>query len=980
MLRSSLCHLSDCTPSERIDRGECEHDHGGYFLIKSKEKVSEKVLIAQQRNIYNKVLVHKEKPDTKIKYLADIRSMSEETGHSVVVQGILGTDEKTLTFSLPYVKTHIPMGIVFKALGFLEDEQIKNFINLRTKKAQKYIKIILRDAYFIKSREDALIYIGQYTMHARKDHEIIKYVKQTVEKELFPHLGVTASLREKAFFLGHIIHKLLSVELNMRSIDDRDNYMNKRVECAGILCAELFRTLFKSLLSDIKNNLEKKKQRPDIISILSRFKHKLTSGLISSFATGKWGVQKNSYIRLGVSQVLSRLSYAAYLSHLRRIMLQTGKESKNSQIRQINPSQIGFICPVDTPEGKSVGVVLNMSLLTNISQRTSTVFVREVLENINCMVPVNTFEGIFETKIFHNGTLLGFTEDVNEFLSEVKHARFNKLLPLDVSINYNDIDDEINIYSDEGRLLRPLFTVDGDKLKIKESDGIDWDTLVDKGLIQYVDNSEVDNSVIAFKQEELKKYSNDYCEIAPAMILGVMANNIPFPDHSQAPRNTYQSSMGKQAMGMFALSHQIRTDTVVNILEYTQRPLVSTRPAEMMGFNDMPAGLNAIVAVACYTGHNQEDSIILSKGAVERGLFLASTYRNHSEEERKQGTYNFEKIALPSENIRRQDVNYCLLNKTGVVRVKSYVQQGDVIIGKVFIRTDKKGGEEKSDCSLVIKKGEEGYVEKIFESTNPNGYRLVKIKIRKLRIPEEGDKFASKSAQKGTVGMICPHEDLPFTGSGITPDIIINSHCIPSRMTINQLMECVLGKGCLMNGKYGDATPFTSASDNVSEKICDSLHKEGFERHGNEMMYNGMTGEPLEAQIFIGPTYYQRLKHNVSDKIHARAQGHVTTLLRQPLEGRSRDGGLRFGEMERDCIIGHGTARFLKERLYDQSDPYQIIVCNQCGMVATTQNKCRGCDTDDVSKVNMPYASKLLFQELNAMMIKTTINVKSIVH
>jgi DNA-directed RNA polymerase II subunit RPB2 len=392
---------------------------------------------------------------------------------------------------------------------------------------------------------------------------------------------------------------------------------------------------------------------------------------------------------------------------------------------------------------------------------------------------------------------------------------------------------------------------------------------------------------------------------------------------------------------------------------------------------------------------NQEDSIIMNEGAVQRGLFSETSYRTISEQEnRRNSSTSTERICLPPLDKRRKDVNYNLLDDNGIIRKRMpngsavQVRKGDVVVGKTVTRTIKKeetvGGktviyteEDIMDCSLIIKGGEEGIVDKVFNITTPNGYKLIKVKIRQQKIPEVGDKFASREAQKGTCGMIYPQIDMPFTSEGIVPDLIINPHCIPSRMTINQLMECILGKNCAIEGVYGDATPFTENSVDVAEKLCERLGKTGYESHGFETLYNGMTGEPIEAKIFIGPTYYQRLKHMVSDKIHARAHGHVTTLTRQPMEGRSRDGGLRFGEMERDCMIAHGVSRFLKERLFDQSDPYQVVVCDQCGTFTSSPTECKGCATDQVSRVNLPYSAKLLCHELMAMSIKVSIKAKS---
>lgn len=471
-------------------------------------------------------------------------------------------------------------------------------------------------------------------------------------------------------------------------------------------------------------------------------------------------------------------------------------------------------------------------------------------------------------------------EDPDDFVEEVKMFRDSDLLDKDISVIYDGIDEEVRIFSDEGRLLRPLFSVEERRLTATEEDGADWDDLVQNKHIQYLDNSEIEGCIIAMDEKDLVSRDNDFCEISPAMMLGVMASIIPFPDHSQSPRNCYQSAMGKQAIGMFALSHQIRTDTIVHVLDHPQRPLVSTMTSQFMGFNHMPSGINAIVAIACYSGFNQEDSVILNKSAVERGLFCVTSYRTMMDEEKRRGTYEWESIGLPPLDKRKQRANYGLLDENGVVSLRqrtgsTYVSKGDVIIGKVVVKSSKSGEEEIIDCSVVIKTGEEGYIDRVFQTITPNGHKMVKVVIRNQRIPEVGDKFASRAAQKGTCGMVFPQIDMPFTSEGIVPDIIINPHAIPSRMTINQLMECILGKSCSMEGTYGDATPFTNSSTgNVADRLCERLSNTGFERHGREMMYNGMTGEPLEAHIFMGPTYYQRLKHMVSDKIHCLTDDH----------------------------------------------------------------------------------------------------------
>ena len=974
MLLSDKCNLNKYSKSERVSiANECGNDHGGYFIIRG----TERSIIGQSRANHNQPIVLNQKVGEKYKSSCDVRSMSEETGHSVLVQVKIGVDDRTIVFSIPYIKECIPVGILFKALGISEKE-IENIIGNKDNNIEisRYIKYIIRDSFFIKTQEEALSYISDFTIHIVKDENKIKYVSQTVENELLPHMGIFATIKEKCFFLGNMVNKLLCTTIGLRKEDDRDNYANKRVEVTGVLFCELFRTLFKRFAKSIEMQIEKKKQRPDILSIISRT-NSITTGLRTCMSTGNWSVSKTNYVRTGVSQVLSRLTYGATLSHLRRFVIPIGKEGKNAKIRQIHSSQIMYICPTETPEGQSIGIVMNLALQTSVTRKIPTVVVKEIIENSDNLIFIHDYEGVNDKPlIFLNGILMGITLDPTSFIEEMRSYRSNGLLDKEVSITFYDND--IRIFCDEGRFIRPLLTVNKltNRVNIEKKDT--WDNLVEKQFIQYLDNSEIQNCVIAMDNKDLLNYKCDFCEICPAMILGVMASSIPFPDHNQSPRNIYQASMGKQALGFYASSYQVRTDTITYILDYPQKSLVSTIPADLMGFNEMPSGINAIVAICCYTGFNQEDSLLINQSSVDRGLFGASAYRTITDEEKKQGTYNYETITMPPINKRKKNCNYSFLDENGLVKLRMdgksiYVEKGDVIIGKVLTKSNKNGEEELIDNSYVIKNGEEGYITRILQTVTPNGYKMIKVTICTRKIPEVGDKFASRSAQKGTCGLLVPQEDMPFTRDGITPDLLINSHCIPSRMTVSQLLETVLGKACCFDGTLGDATPFTSNSKNIAESICSRLQKYGYERHGNESLINGMTGEPIDAQIFIGPCFYQRLKHMVSDKIHSRSQGPVTTLHRQPLEGRSRDGGLRFGEMERDCIISHGAAEFLKERLFLKSDPYQIDVCDLCGNIATTNTECKACDTDKITKCNLPYASKLLINELQAMSIKISI-------
>jgi DNA-directed RNA polymerase II subunit RPB2 len=976
MLGSCVCNLQGKTQDERIALGECRYDPFGYFIIKGKEherikRVIERVLVSQQRPNYNFIQVIEQSVtnNAKYKYISEIRSVADESGYSVVVQTMMPIDERTIFVSLPNIKEHIEAGIVFKALG-ISAEEIPSLIDMKFEAGQRHVKSIVKASYTVPTREDALLHISRHPLYPIPKDKQEVYARQVVERELFPHLGILSSIREKAKFLALMINKLIAVTIGVRKDDDRDNMSNKRIESTGILLFDLFRSVYDGF---IKNAILQLQKKVDILFIVSHYTT-MTKAIKSCFCTGNWCTRKTAHAKAGVSQVLNRMTYAATLSHLRHIVIPIGKEGKNAKIRQINTSQFGFLCPAETPEGATCGIVMNFSLLAKISRRTPFLLTKDAILKSEYFSACKK-EGEDATKIFLNGVPIGFTNEPTEMLQFIIDARTDGLIFSEVSAVYDEDENEIVIYCDEGRLLRPLFVVS--KMKLYDGVETNWDTLVEKGFIRYVDPNEVEHSTIAMDKETLLKaeFSYDFLEIHPSMILGVCASIIPFPDHSQSPRNCYQSSMAKQALGIPMEPFDLRSDTMLYVMDYPQRPLVSTDAAEFLNFNEMPSGCNPIVAIMTKEGFNQEDSIILNKASIERGMFRVTGFFTISDEEVRLDTSNFQVIEIPPPEIQNKKNNYAFINTSGpmlgIIKEGSHVKKDDVLISKVSISIRKTGEEERKDISLTVKAGEEGIVHKIRINSTPKGGKIIKIVIRVIKTPEVGDKFASRAAQKGTCGMIFSQEDMPFTSEGITPDIIINPHCIPSRMTINQLMECILGKSCALGGKFGNATPFSKHSVNVAERLCDELQSHGYERHGLESMFNPYTGEELDAKIFIGPTFYQRLKHMVSDKMHSRARGHVTMLTRQPVEGRSRDGGLRFGEMERDAIIVHGTSRFLKERLYDMSDPYSVIVCKKCGMISASQTDCNMCSNDNVQKIIIPYAAKLLFQELMAMGIKT---------
>lgn len=932
MTCSSICNLKDYDKSLR---NECEHDYGGYFVLKGKERV----LIAQERINYNQVYVYVPK-QSKFLYVAEVRSVKEDADYSILFQ-IKIDGSGWIVINMHHIKDDIPLGIMFKML---------NVVDLKELNAFKDIIRYNMDMYKNMSQEEALAYVEECTKSDGRD------VKTLFQDEFLPHLGLTSSDDERVQFIFRMLLKLLDTFVGKRPEDNRDHIGNKRIEMAGNLIGNLVKGLFKKMIKNIQQHVEKRGDY-NIINTINKFS--ITSRIFQCFTTGNWGIPKSKYIRQGVSQILNRLSYLGTVAHTQRITVPIGKESKNTNVRQLNSTTFGFICGVTTPEGESSGIVKDFATFVVVSEDISHTMVMDVLLNLFQFSEWNP--GMY--CVFVNGIIMGYIKNVSEFIRKFKELRRLFYIHRHVSISVDEFDKDIVIFTDAGRILRAV--VDATMELPTENDT--WDECVYNGTIVFIDGNEQESSVLGMTFEDKNV---DYYELHPTSMFGTCAGVIPFPEHSQAPRNIYEAAMSKQAIGMYSLAFNTRFDTIAHVLHYPEKRLVTTRLSTHVGMEDMPSGHNVIVAIMCYTGFNMEDSIIINRSAIDRGLFCSTSYRSHSANETKHGTQDIEIIDVPSKDIQQKQYNYTKLDCDGIVRLGVYVEENDVIVGKVYRKTDC----PDRDISLVVKNNESGFVDKVCISVNASGYKLVKIKIRNVKIPEIGDKCASQHAQKGTIGMIFPQEDMPFTAEGICPDVILNPHAIPSRMTINMLMEILCGKKSCMDGTFQDATAFCHDGEQLISEVSSVLASNGYNGMGYETMYNGMTGEQLLSKIFIGPCYYSRLKHLVSEKLHARARGNVQMLSRQPCAGRSRDGGLRFGEMERDCIITHGTSSFLKERMFDMSDQYELYVCSECGTMVNNQKGCMACGHDKTELTYIPYACKLLFQELQAMGTKITLN------
>ncbi len=1164
MVNSSICVLNQHSHINPTAIDECAFDHGGYFIIKG----SEKTVLQQERAAQNVVYCYDGKNTAKCSWYAEIKSMPDNkciSPKQIEVEIISRNNGYgyPLKVVIPRIRESIDLFVVFRALGVVSDKEICQYILLDETTAESaqildYLNASIIEANKFMTQEDALRHITSYAaftpMNMDKDHGAKKkrdFVMEVLANDLFPHCRTAP---QKIYLLGYMVNKLIQTALGRIRPSDRDSYVNKRIDTTGILLNNLFRNYYNKMVKEMNKNILKEinngswRSTEDYENIINSANickmikaTTIETGINRALATGDFSIKQSNSSKVGVAQVVNRLTTAATLSHMRRVNTPIDKSGELIEPRKLHGTTWGFLCPAETPEGQSIGVVKSISSLMHLTISTNSsslyTYAEPFVKPLDEIKPADAYDKV---KVFINGCWIGSTDTPLELYNDMKDKKYRGIINIYTSVVFDYKSMEIHVCNDGGRMTRPLLRVkDGRALITRdiidrlESNELSWNDLLtncklDDSVIEYIDPCEQNFAMVAMKAKDSYILENSrvkytHCEIHPSTIFGILASCIPFPEHNQAPRNTYQCldinetvllsngdkipikdvkvgdsvlcfnpetlmtshtkvvnqyvretdkkifkiktisgreiiatadhkfmttdgwcevqnmelnktqvgtmdvidkpvfevivtieeienrmisditvesdnhsfiagnnflssncAQSKQAMGVYATNYDKRYDKTAYILSYPSRPLVDTRLMNWLDLVKIPSGQVIHVAIMSYTGYNQEDSVLVNKGSIDRGMFATTIYHTEKDEDKTITRLVSRCKPDPTKTKGIKYGNYDKIDATGFVPKNTLLEDHTIIISKVVNIKENRNDPTKQikyeDQSKSVRTGgEEIYVDSNVQCRNGDGYNCAKVRMRTFRKPCIGDKFSSRHGQKGTCGLIIPECDMPYTKDGLRPDIIINPHAIPSRMTIGQLKETLLGKVLVHLGLFGDGTSF----GNLDVKtIAEKLQNQGYESYGNEVMYDGLSGEQFHTSIFIGPVFYQRLKHMVNDKQHSRSIGPMVNLTRQPAEGRSRDGGFRIGEMERDVMLAHGISRFCRERLYDVSDKYSVHVCKKCGMIAQyndegnsmlgkfnfSVHKCSICNNmTDFAYTEIPYAFKLLSQELQTI-------------
>jgi len=1037
MLHSRYCLLYGKPQVFLQEAGECQYDYGGYFIVDG----SEKVLITRQEQAFNTLYITKQDRDPQISMYATISCLNPVTRQIKRVSFGWLRQQNVLQVSLPFVRKPIPIFILFRAMGLQSDQDIIREIfpdpeSEEAKILQPYLHESILDAFPFLDTYSAIQYIKILTKGFSEAHVLNILYNQT-----FIHVENRPGARVS--FLAECVRKFLRVYAEIDMPTDKDDLRNHRCLTSGVLVRSLFQGAYMSWKKGMMLTLDKEYKYNKTIYKGANFKALFQQGTLQKMFQagmitesimrgfkGKWGSTIGED-KAGVLQPLSRLSYMDFLSHCRRVVLDFDTELAIAGPRRLHTSQYGYFCTNETPGGGNIGITKNLSIMTSISTATEpTRFVDWLLTKgfvVGCD-QITSATSIASVPVYVNAGIIGYTMRPIVLCRVLKLMKWTGCLPATSSVTFSIRERRVNLYLDEGRPVRPLIHLEEGavpyaKMKAARS----WRELIfgnfpftngreiyqagfmdplvgtpaapleeyiklltpHVGAIEYVDPYESNEAFVAMFPEYIKPETS-HLEIHPSTMLGLLTSVIPFPNHNQSPRNQLSCSQSKQGLSVYATNYPNRFDNMSHVLCYGEAPIVRTLYYDYIADGQMPYGQNLMVAIGCFTGYNQEDGIVFNADSFARGMFRNITFKSYEifeedDEQLKTRTRIGNPARIPGWTSLKPGVDYSKLDERGIIRVGELVDENTVLVGCYM----QSSSGEMSDASLLAQVWTTGRVERIAVMTNNSGRALIKIRVTQDRVPELGDKFSTRHGQKGTIGMLIRAHDMPRTASGMVPDMIVNPHCMPSRMTMAQLLESLLGKAAPGLGAIGNATAFMNEG-NPTEEIGKVLQNQlKMQPTGEDMLYDGMSGKQIPSSIFMGNIYIMRLKHMPADKWNARGAGRREQKTHQPTGGRGNQGGLRIGEMERDAILGHGIADFTRESYMTRADGYSTYICNGCGTIPIfNEGKkmfiCPMCDGPlkftetsmqiippnkrsvvSFSKVEIPYAVKLLEQEMS---------------
>ncbi|KAG2093034.1 hypothetical protein BD769DRAFT_1520741 [Suillus cothurnatus] len=965
MLRSNKCVLTGRNEAQLARMTECPLDPGGYFVVKG----TEKVILVQEQLSKNRIIVETDSVKGVVQ-----ASCTSSTHGGLKSKTYVATKKGKIYLRHNCIHEDVPIVIALKALGIQSDKEILLLTAGNTEAYKIAFSANLEEAAKsgVFTRHQALEWIGSRVKVNRKvvgpRRPAWEEALEALATIILAHVPVIGlDFRSKAIFVATMTRRVLMAMDDEKMDDDRDYVGNKRLELAGQLLALLFEDLFKTFNSNLKSAIDKVLKKPSRTNEFDAFNtmqfqgDHITAGFVRAISTGNWSLKRFKMERAGVTHVLSRLSFISALGMMTRISSQFEKTRKVSGPRALQPSQWGMLCPSDTPEGEACGLVKNLALMTHI---TTDVEEGPIIR-LALMLGVEDISLATGTEIYGphtfvvnvNGTIIGLTRYPMRFVTNFRRLRRAGRFSEFVGIYVNHHHHAVHIASDGGRICRPMIIVENGRPRVTsehiaqlKQGAASFDDFLRNGLVEYLDVNEENDSYIALYESDIVA-TTTHLEIEPFTILGAVAGLIPYPHHNQSPRNTYQCAMGKQAIGAIGYNQLNRIDTLLYLSVYPQQPMVKTKTIELIGYDRLPAGQNATVAVMSYSGYDIEDALIQIKFAtasLDRGYGRCQVLRKNATLIRKYPNGTFDRLAdAPLDENGQTQKKYDIVQLDGLAGVGERVDPGDVYVNKqtpTNASDNTFSGQAAAvpykNAPMSYKSPVAGYIDKVMISDTENDQTLIKVLIRQTRRPELGDKFSSRHGQKGVCGLIVNQEDMPFNDQGINPDTIMNPHGFPSRMTVGKMIELLAGKAGVLSGKLQYGTAFGGSKVEDMSRI---LIEHGFNYAGKDMLTSGITGEALEAYVYFGPIYYQ------------------------PTEGRSREGGLRLGEMERDCLIGYGATQLLLERLMISSDKFEVNACQECGLMGYN-GWCTYCKSSKkMAKLTIPYAAKLLFQELMAM-------------